>query len=294
MRKLITFISFVIVVLLVSACGNKQIVLEHIHGIGYSSSGKQILIPAHNGLVAYSEGKWQNVDAPKNDYMGFVTVDNGFYSSGHPAAGSNLKNPLGIVKSEDLGKTLTKLGLEGESDFHGMTVGFKSHAIYVFNAQPNSKMKSAGLFYSTDDAKTWNQSAAAGLSGEPITMSAHPTDAKTIAVGSKTGLLISTDSGNRFDTLLPQIIVSAVYFSKNGELFVASPQSATLKQINLDTKGTKEIKLPSLDKDDAVSYIDQNPTAESEITIATFKKDIYTSKDAGTNWTRIVDKGTGN
>lgn len=145
-------------------------------------------------------------------------------------AGSNLKNPLGIVKSEDLGKALTKLGLEGERDFHGMTLGFKSHSIYVFNAQPNSKMNSAGLFYSTDDAKTWNISAAVGLSGEPIALSAHPTDAKTIAVGTKAGLLISTDSGNRFETLLPKIIVSALYFVNNGDLLVASSQSSTLKQ----------------------------------------------------------------
>ncbi|MCY9692952.1 F510_1955 family glycosylhydrolase [Paenibacillus alginolyticus] len=291
MKKLIAAISFLIVVLLVPACGNKEIALEHIHGIGYSSNGKQILIPAHNGLVAYSEGKWKNVEVPKHDYMGFINVDNGFYSSGHPVAGSNLKNPLGIVKSEDLGKTLSRLGLEGESDFHGMTVGFKSHSIYVFNAQPNSKMNSAGLFYSTDDAKTWNKSAAVGLSGEPIALSAHPMDAKTIAIGTKAGLLISTDSGNRFETLLPQIIVSAVYFSKNGDLFVASPQSSTLKQINLETKATKEVNLPSLDKDDAVSYIAQNPATDSEITIATFKKDIYISKDTGTNWIKIVDKG---
>lgn len=114
---------------LLSSCSRPKVTMEHVHGLGFSSDGKQIILPAHNGLVSYSEGKWQNLDAPKHDYMGFHAVDHGFYSSGHPEPGSKLKNPLGIVKSSDFGKTLTILGLEGESDFHAMAVGYKNHAI---------------------------------------------------------------------------------------------------------------------------------------------------------------------
>ncbi len=126
-------------------------------------------------------------------------VEYGFYSSGHPAPGSTMKNPLGIVKSSDLGMTLTKLGFEGESDYHWMAVGYKTHAIYVINERQNSKLNSAGLFYSTDEAKTWTKSAAAGLNEEPTALAVHPTDEKTIAIGTKSGLLLSNDYGNHFE-----------------------------------------------------------------------------------------------
>lgn len=279
--------------LMLSACTNTNVTMEHVHGLGYTSDGKQLLIPAHTGLVSYSEGKWQNVDTPKNDYMGFIAVDNGFYSSGHPGAGSSLKNPIGIVKSSDLGKTLTKLDLESESDFHEMTVGYNTHAIYVFNAQPNTKMNSAGLYYSKDDAKSWNKSTMNGYSGEPLAMATHPTNDKVIAIGTKDGLYLSSDSGNQFDKLLPQLAVTSLTFSKIGDLFVAAANSPSMFQINLNTKDKKEIKLPDMDKKDAISYIAQNPIDPNEIVIATFFKDVFISKDLGAKWAKIADKGNG-
>lgn len=56
--------------------------------------------------------------------MGYVATDNGFYSSGHPHPSAGLINPFGLIKSSDGGHTLTKLGFEGESDFHLMGVGY--------------------------------------------------------------------------------------------------------------------------------------------------------------------------
>lgn len=279
--------------LMLSACSNAKVTMEHVHGLGYTSDGKQIVIPAHTGLVAYTEGKWNNVDVPKNDYMGFVTVDNGFYSSGHSGAGSNLKNPIGIVKSSDVGKTLTKLDLEGVSDFHAMTVGFKTHTLYVFNEQPNSKMKVAGLYYTKDDTRTWIKSDMNGFAGEPLTMATHPTDDRVIALGAKDGLYLSNDSGNHFEKILPQLAVTSLTFGNNGDLFVAAANSQAMLQINLSSKDKKEIKLPTLDKNDAISYTALNPKDSNEIVIVTYLKDVYISKDTGSNWSKIADKGNG-
>ena len=50
----------------------------------------------------------------------FEATANHIYSSGHPAAGSGVVNPFGLLRSKDGGKTWDKLGLEGESDFHVM------------------------------------------------------------------------------------------------------------------------------------------------------------------------------
>jgi hypothetical protein len=291
MRKLFLPIALLLAIsFVISACSKQSMSLQHVHGLGYTSDGKQILIPAHTGLVSYSGGKWTNVDAPKHDYMGFVAVDNGFYSSGHPEKGSKLKEPMGIVKSSDLGKTITTLGLDGESDFHAMTVGYKSHAIYVWSHAPNSKMNVPGLYYSKDDGKAWTKSQMNGVTGEPLTMAAHPTDSNLIALGTKDGVFLSRDNGNGFE-VLPGFAASALSFGPGGDLFAAVAQAPIILQIDLSTKEQKKIQLPTMEKDDVVLYIAQNPSNAREIVIATFKKDVFLSNDLGGNWTQLADKG---
>lgn len=279
--------------LLLTACTSGGVTLEHIHGLGYTGDGKQLLIPAHHGLVAYSNGQWSEVDTPKHDYMGFVTVEGGFYSSGHPAKGSTLKEPMGVVKSPDLGKTITPLDLHGAVDFHLMAVGYKNQAIYVYSDHPNARMKTPGVYYSKDDAKTWSQSGMKGYTGEPMAMAVHPTNDKVVALAGKNGLYVSTDNGNQFQPLLPQMIVTAVTFDSNGVLLAAAANSPSLMRLDIATKEKKDTKLPALEPKDAVSYIAVNPTNANEVSIATFMKDVYTSKDAGATWTQIAVKGKG-
>lgn len=53
------------------------------------------------------------------------------------------------------------------------------------------------------------------------------------------------------------------------------------------------LTLPTL-SEDAVAYIAQNPVRRSELTIATFKRSVFLSKDAGRNWTAIAQGGATN
>src|SRR5437899_7996074 len=92
-----------------------QITLMHVHGLGYSPDGKRLMIPSHHGLAIYENGKWSKAPGPEHDYMGFSASANRIYSSGHPAAGSGLVNPFGLLRSKDGGKTWEKLNQEGES-----------------------------------------------------------------------------------------------------------------------------------------------------------------------------------
>lgn len=92
--------------------------LPHIHGLGFSPDGRQLIVPAHDGLRIYREGKWLIPPTPAHDYMGFAATNDGFYSSGHPHPSAGLVNPLGLIKSTDGGQTLTQLDFAGESDFH--------------------------------------------------------------------------------------------------------------------------------------------------------------------------------
>src|SRR5215218_222166 len=59
----------------------------HIHGLGFSADGRQLIVPAHTGLRIFVDDKWQRPDVPTNDYMGYAATNDGFYSSGHPGSG---------------------------------------------------------------------------------------------------------------------------------------------------------------------------------------------------------------
>src|SRR5258706_9952671 len=190
--------------------------MPHIHGLGFSADGCQLFIPAHTGFVVFANDQWFVPDVPVNDYMGYSAADNGFYSSGHPGPGSPHVNPLGLVRSTDGGQTFTTLGFEGESDFHLMAVGYKNHAIYVFNPAPNSKL-SAGLHYSLDDGKTWTQSQLQGIEGDPFALAVHPTDSKAVAIATEKGVFLSTDSGQTFTRIGTDAPITAVTFEPNGK-----------------------------------------------------------------------------
>lgn len=75
--------------------------ISHIHGLGHSPDGSRLFVPAHDGFLVYAKGKWEVPNIPAHDHMGSSPADDGLYSSGHPAPGSSLKNPLGLAKSGD-------------------------------------------------------------------------------------------------------------------------------------------------------------------------------------------------
>lgn len=176
--------------------------LTHVHGLAYSADGKTLMVPSHHGLALYRDGKWTKAPGPLHDYMGFAATRTRIYSSGHPAAGSGLRDPFGLIRSRDGGASWERLGLEGEADFHLLAAGWNSNAVYAWNAEPNSRMRESGLHYTLNDGFQWQRAAAAGLSGRPRALAVHPSDAKTLAVATATGVYLSRDAGARFEPLL--------------------------------------------------------------------------------------------
>lgn len=114
-RALVVGLAMFVVALAPSRAGEAA-TLIHAHALDYSTDGKQLMISSHHGLALYENGKWSKGAGPAHDYMGFSATRDALYSSGHPALGSGLINPLGLIKSSDGGKSWKKLGLEGESD----------------------------------------------------------------------------------------------------------------------------------------------------------------------------------
>ncbi|MGM0867517.1 MAG: F510_1955 family glycosylhydrolase [Bacillota bacterium] len=267
--------------------------LMHIHGLGFTKDGSEIYVPAHDGLKVYSNGQWSEAAGEKHDYMGFSMVDDGFYSSGHPAPDSSMKNPFGIVRSSNMGEDLKTLGLYGEIDFHGMDVGYNNHAIYVFNPQENSQMDDTGIYYSLDDTKIWNKSGMKGIEGQVSAIAVHPDQEEVVAVSTKQGIFLSKDFGDTFEEL-SDVPTSALSFSNQGKLYAGSVSSnVELNQINIENGEKNSLQIPSLEEEDAIGYIAINPQNEQHIVISTFKKDIFSTSNMGENWATIAKKGVG-
>ncbi len=276
---------------LVFAHAHAQVTLTHVHGLAYSMDGKRLMIPSHHGLAVYATGRWSKAPGPQHDYMGFSASAHGLYSSGHPAPGSGLVNPFGLMRSRDGGTTWDKLGLQGESDFHVMATSWNTKAVYVWNGEPNSRMKQTGLHYTLHDGLDWRYPRAEGLRGEPHAIAVHPDEAATVAVATSDGVFLSGDSGERFTAIAKGQGLS-VFFDLDGKhlwygTFDGRPH---LVRTALGPGQPAEVKLPPLEKD-AVAYIAQNPQVREEYAIATFKRSVYVSKDGGQSWTQIAEQG---
>ena len=230
--------------------------IEHVHGLGYTGEKDELFIATHEGLVKYSEGTWYETTSNNHDYMGFQATDDGFYSSGHPEKDTEFKNPLGLIKSTDEGKTFEKVDFYGESDFHFMAVGYYSHDYYVINEQPNSKLY-VGLFYSGNNGKTWSASRLSGLTSNSISkIATHPTRRGPVGISTKDGLFYSSDNGKNFDLVTNRVMVTSLYFEEESLLYTSLEEGkARMYDLRIYDRKRSEISLPELSGNNAITEI---------------------------------------
>lgn len=281
---------------LAPALAGAAVTLTHVHGLSYSADGARIVIPSHDGLAVFGNGRWSNAPGPQHDYMGFANTRDAIYSSGHPAPGSGLTNPFGLIKSSDGGKSWKKLGLEGESDFHILATSYATNAVYVINHGENSRMKQPGIFFTKNDGLLWRKAAAKGLASEPKALAVHPSDSDTVAAGAADGLYLSKDSAEKFEQIFTGAQVLAATFDLDGKhlWFSSYAGKPALMRIALTPGAAPQaLEIPTL-KEDAVAYIAQNPVKRDELTIATFKRSVFLSEDAGRTWKTIAQGGKTN
>jgi photosystem II stability/assembly factor-like uncharacterized protein len=174
-----------------------------------------------------------------------------------------------------------------------LAAGYASNAVFVYNHDPNSRMPKAGIYFTLNDGAMWQRAKAEGLRGEPSSIAVHPEDYSTVAVGTKSGLYLSTDSGDSFHSL-PTGPAYSVFFDLDGRhlWYGGYAKAPTLARLEWRTGERDILPLPPLDRD-PVAYIAQNPTKRNEYVIATFKRNVFLSRDGGKSWKKIAHEGQG-
>lgn len=270
--------------------------LTHVHGLSYSADGAQLMIPSHHGMAIYETGPkahWSKAQGPAHDYMGFSATREAIYSSGHPAPGSGLTNPFGVIKSIDGGKTWRNLGLEGESDFHLLATSYGTNAVFVLNYRANSRMSSPGLYHTESDGMKWVHATAQGLSGQIKSLAVHPNDARIVAAGTDNGLYLSRDAGETFSQRVAGRPVLGIGFEMDGRhiVFGSYVGKATLSRIGMAPGAEpQDIPIPEL-REDAIAYVAQNPMRPAEMAIASYKRNVFISRDERRTWKPIAADG---
>lgn len=264
--------------------------MDHVHGMGFIENEEGLYFASHHGLKIYRDGEWLETNDHFHDYMGFNAVDDGFFTSGHPGPGSMMQNPIGIQRSKDGGRSLDHMGFEGETDFHGMAAGYRSHHLFVMNPQENSKM-GPGYFRSEDEGKGWQQVDGKGLEGEISAFAMHPSDSQLIAAATTAGIFLSEDGGDSF-TLVTEdgIYGTAVFFSEDALYYATYGTQAELIEYTWENDGQQALELPDL-PEDGILYIAQNPSNKDEMAIYTAAGHAFISEDGGGTWNQILNAG---
>lgn len=279
---------------LAGAAAAGVVLFHHIHGLAVDPTDPAVLFVAtHGGLLrVIRDRQWEWVGEARHDYMGFThhpQTQGTVFVSGHPQ-GEGLPNPMGVLVSRDGGRTWRPLALQGQVDFHAMTISADGETLYGWNVMP-----SPGLYRVSAKDGAWKRLDAAGLR-DVFSLANHPEEPETLLAGTRAGLLVSRDGGSTWASASGQlegVFVTAVAYSpKDPRRLYAYAVRQGLGFL-MSTDGGKTWKATGLflGTEDAIAVLAPSPHGEQTIYIATFSSDIQKSTDGGQTWKALARKG---
>ena len=239
--------------------------MEHIHNLMLTDKG--LLIGTHEGL-------WfqQGTNAPMRmgkshfDVMGLASMSNGIVASGHPGAGEEQVNDLGLRGSGDQGITWKNTSLFGKVDFHrliasGTTVmGVSAH--------------DGALLRSIDSGKTWKIMPNPNL----YDLAMDSSDPSIIVGTTQTGPIRSQDGGKTFNAIPGAPLIALLGWDK-ARLAGVAPDGVIYESIDLGVTWRKTGKVPG--EPSALSVHGNEIALLSGSTV-------YYSRDSGATFTARV------
>jgi len=109
----------------------------HVHGLGINPADNALFIATHTGLFRSPEGTRtaKRVGGRFQDTMGFTVVGpDRFLGSGHPDGREGLPPFLGLIRSQDAGKSWKPISLLGKQDFHVLEASGRAVYCYGYGA----------------------------------------------------------------------------------------------------------------------------------------------------------------
>ncbi len=188
-----------------SSASEPPIGVTHVHAVDLDDERGAVYVATHEGIlrvaVAVTEpgasadavaeaGSVERLGDWMGDAMGMARLNDTIYISGHPAPGANSPANIGVYQADVLGQEFVPLSLEGEVDFHSMTVMQGSGAS---SALAGIDSVSGRVIVSRDGGGTWTAGAAIG--GRSVSWDG---EAERLYATTEQGLQVSTDDGATF------------------------------------------------------------------------------------------------
>ncbi|WP_114165121.1 F510_1955 family glycosylhydrolase [Exiguobacterium sp. TNDT2] len=260
--------------------------VSHIHGAGFWQDGRPV-IATHTGLMEFREDGWYELSSNRHDYMGFELVADGFYASGHPAQDSPYKNPLGVVRGTEKGETLEIRSLEGEADFHYMSVGYETESIYVYLEQATKEL-APGFYRSLDGGVSFEPMKMDGIDGRGIAgIMADASEPERVFVYGPDGILVSDDGGDTFEPFNDQGNIVTMAAAKGQLAYIAKTgTSFDLVVSDLTEETETTVELPSMNTESVpIELFIQ----EGRLLLGTSDNSVYVFDDE--QWMQLLKAG---
>ena len=237
--------------------------VSHIHHV--KVIGNKVLVLTHEGLYELvGKNDMKLIGKDRIDVMGFTSLGKLLFASGHPAIGSKMPNPIGLVKSLDGGLTWKSVSLVGKVDFHFLEGAGTD--LYGADSQTGK------LMYSSDSGKTWKD-----LGENTFTDIAVSPKMSGMAIAIKDSELLLTEQAFKSTTKIKNTLkITQVEWRKSGLYGLGG--SSLYKSTNSGKTWTK------------LSTFKGAPgilSASDQMMLVTVGSDIYTSNNEGKSFKKI-------
>lgn len=248
-----------------------------VHGLSVNPErGNEIYVATHAGLVVgRNDEKWSLVGPASEHFAAFAahpTDGDVFFASGRGSLPTGERGNLGIVKSDDAGRSWRALAKEG-SNFQALAVGIAdSRVIWGFADDTLHKSENGGTTWSPVPS---NLTGLKGLGGDPVS-------GQGLYAATAEGVLYSRNGGRAWETLragdASAVAVDPnkgwVYAVSDGRLHKSLDAGRTWNDLRLEARGT-------------LAHLAIDTNDPRVVYAATSEGSIYKTTDDGKTWRTV-------